>query len=726
MLTIGFALYAICRKLLFSWPNLAVIGDPKHLSGEKNVITRTNRPNRVRLGNFTYDLEQGCLLDAAEDHVSLRPQSAQILAILVENIGETVTKESLISTVWENVSVTDDSLTQCISDVRRALGDRDRRILQTRPKVGYLLYPTQQNADSHQVAAQKAVFDVPATQSSAKSAWVHIETDNSVNTQHSVDASTLENDAASKGSNRLIRSNETTAVFEFTDVFAALRFALGLTTSPNRQIYRIGVDLVKKERADAMNKIMGTVNVRVANLVSLAQAAEIVVSIDVRDECYGELDFEFEDLGHQTIPNGKNAVRAFRIGTANTALRILPNITAEDVLPTIAIIPLVPRIEAPDTSVIGEIIADDLILAISQSADINVISRLSTTLFRTKTVNLDKMGTVLGTDFVLSGTFITQGPQVAMMLEFSEVSTNKVLWSERVEVDIATLLSGVGAIDDVVSKIRKAIALNEVKRARSNPISTLRNYTLLIGAVGLMHRLGLTDFELAGDMLKALIERSPNQPAALSWMARWHVLRVQQGWSDEPQKEAQLALACSTKALDIDPENALALTSEGFVLTNLLHKLDEAEDRYDAALESNPNDANGRLLRGTLFAFQGMGKEAKRDSERALHLAPLDPHRFFFLALAASANIAAEDYERAIVLAKASLRMNRTHTSTLRVKAVAQMRLGDEEAARETTRELMRLQPNLSVSAWLKNSPSASFEVGRQFAKTLRETGVPE
>lgn len=685
-----------------------------------------NVPNEVRLGAFTYDIRQNCLLDAAGSHVGLRPQSAQILSVLVDNLGRVVTKDTLISAVWQNISVTDDSLTQCIADVRRALDDSDRRILQTRPKVGYLLCPTQQIASDHHTAERKVMPEHQSTQLTPKFAWVHVEATDLLNSQHTFDVETLEKNAGSKGKNRLVRANGRTAVFEFTDVSAALRFALGLSTSPNSQIYRIGVDLVKKELADAMNAIVGTVNIRVATLSSIAQAAEVVVSVEVRDECFGALNIEFEDLGQLTVPNTDHPIRAFRVSKNNAALRIFPDLNAEDLLPTIAIIPLMARIETPDTAAIGEIIADDLILAISQSADINVISRLSTNLFKTKTVELDKIGSMLSADFVLSGTFVTQNSNVAMMLEFSEVSTNMVLWAERVEVDIATLLSGAGAIDDIVSKIRKEIALNEVKRARSNPISVLRNYTLLIGAVGLMHRLGPADFELAGEMLKTLIERSPNQPAALSWMARWHVLRVQQGWSDDPQKEAQLALGCSKKALDIDPGNALALTSEGFVLTNLLHQLDDAEERYDAALEANPNDANGRLLRGTLFAFQGKGEEAKRDSERALHLAPLDPHRFFFLSLAATANIASKDYERAIVLAKASLRMNRTHTSTLRVKAVAQMRLGDEEAARDTTRELLRLQPNLTVSAWLKNSPSANFELGRNFAATLRETGVPE
>ncbi len=690
------------------------------------MISKTNVPNWVRLGDFTYDIRQDCLLDAAGGHVSLRPQSAQILSILVENLGQTVTKETLISVVWQDVSVTDDSLTQCIADIRRTLDDTDRRILQTRPKVGYLLHPTQQDAPLPQTTEQRSPTWNQFTNPGSKSTWVCIEALNLPSSNQKFDVASLEKHTAGTGDGRLIQANGTAAIFEFTDVFAALHFALGLSTSPHGYAYRIGVDLVPKGLADATQNPINTMEVRAANLSSIAQSAEVVTSVDVRDQCYGELDFDFEDLGHQMLPNAKHAVRAFRAGMNKSALRLLPNLATEDLLPTIAIIPLTPRVETEDTSIMGEIIADDLISAISRSADINVISRLSTTVFRTKTADLAKMGSVLGADFVLSGTFIKNGTQIIMMLEFSEVSTNNVLWSDRIEVDVDALLSGLGAVDDIVSKMRKSIALNEVKRARSTPISMLRNYTLLIGAVGLMHRLGPADFELAGEMLTALIERSPDQPAALSWMARWHVLRVQQGWSDDPQKEAQLALACSTKALNIDPENALALTSEGFVLTNLLHQLDEAEDRYDAALEANPNDANGRLLRGTLFAFQGRGQAAKRDSERALHLAPLDPHRFFFLALAASANIAAEDYERAVVLAKASLRMNRTHTSTLRVKAVAQMRLGDEEAARETTRELLRLQPNLSVRAWLRNSPSANFEVGQHFAATLRETGVPE
>jgi TolB-like protein len=41
-------------------------------------------------------------------------------------------------TVWPDVFVTDDSIAQCISDIRRALGDNDQKLLRTLPRRGFL------------------------------------------------------------------------------------------------------------------------------------------------------------------------------------------------------------------------------------------------------------------------------------------------------------------------------------------------------------------------------------------------------------------------------------------------------------------------------------------------------------------------------------------------------------------------------------------------------------
>jgi DNA-binding winged helix-turn-helix (wHTH) protein len=62
-----------------------------------------------------------------------------VLSVLAARPGEIVSKEALMLAVWPDTFVTDDSLTQCIADIRRALGDEAHMIVETFPKRGYRL-----------------------------------------------------------------------------------------------------------------------------------------------------------------------------------------------------------------------------------------------------------------------------------------------------------------------------------------------------------------------------------------------------------------------------------------------------------------------------------------------------------------------------------------------------------------------------------------------------------
>ena len=226
-------------------------------------------------------------------------------------------------------------------------------------------------------------------------------------------------------------------------------------------------------------------------------------------------------------------------------------------------------------------------------------------------------------------------------------------------------------------------------------------------------------------MLQALIERTPRLAAPYAWLAKWHVLRVTQGWSDDVQADGKLALDNTKRALDRDATLSLAMTVEGQVNTYILKRLDIAEERYEAALRENPNDSLAWLLKGTMHAFRDEGKEAVRHTRQALKLSPLDPLKYYFDSLAATAALSAGDFQRAVALAERSLRLNRTHGSTLRVLIAALWRLGREEEARARAQELLRLDPEFRVSTFLERSPSASFDGGRRVAQALELAGVP-
>ncbi len=546
-------------------------------SGEKTVLqTDAHNAGHVRLGMASYITTSHRLFDAQGQEILLRAQSAKVLGYLVDHLGTLVARDTLIGHVWPDLAVTDDSLTQCIRDIRKAIGDDTRAILVTVPKRGYLL---------------KGEV-VPAAKTGA-----------------------------------------------------------------------------------------------VARTPGLAPALH-------------------DDAEPDTL--------------------LLPaELDPRDVLPTLAVLPF--KSDQQDTvDIYGIFLADEIAKLLSMTQDVNVISRLSTGTmggFAPEPYNVRR---TMNADFVLSGYLVRLGAKVAVSIEFAEADTGFVLWSERMQLPFDPTQPETEGLEIVVANIRRAITLNEVRRVGSSPIRDLKLFSILHGAVGLMHRFSPTDFNRAKGFLEHLHDKVPRHPAPLAWLARWHVLNSAQGWVDDPEAEAQVALDLTARALDLDPFHTLALVCEGQVLMHLVKDLDTAEQRYDLALQNNPNDANGRSLRGMLLAFSDRGAQGKRDTERAMHLTPLDPHRFMYLALNAGACLATENYDRALALTHESLRLNREHASSQRMLPVALLGAGQEHAAHEAAQTLMKQYPDFRVGAWLQSTPSAQFKNGRRFADMLRAAGVPE
>ena len=94
-----------------------------------------------RFDDKELDLVRGCLRVAGEE-VDLRPKSFSVLLFFVEHAGRLIPKADLIATVWPDLIVTDESLAQCISEVRKAIGDGGQTIIKTIPRRGYIFTAT--------------------------------------------------------------------------------------------------------------------------------------------------------------------------------------------------------------------------------------------------------------------------------------------------------------------------------------------------------------------------------------------------------------------------------------------------------------------------------------------------------------------------------------------------------------------------------------------------------
>jgi adenylate cyclase len=462
-----------------------------------------------------------------------------------------------------------------------------------------------------------------------------------------------------------------------------------------------------------------------ARLLSLADPGEIVVSADAHDQFTAGLDADVEDLGHCYLKNITDPVRVFRIRRPALSSARVGRPRMADIRPVLAILPFLDSSSAGEGHHIGDFLAEELIHSLSRTPEIAVISWLSTAAFRGRVVTLPEVRTHLHAHYVVSGTVRSDNRKILASVELADVETGRVVWADRLRGSAQDTSRGQPLVRQIVGEIGSAILTRELQRARAEPVPNLQSYTLMLGAIALMHRMGQKDFAEARTMLEAVIGRASHQPVAQAWLAKWHVLRVQQGWSENVTQDARAALDLTKRALNSDPESSLALAVDGLVHTNLLKNFEIARERYDKALLSSPNNSFALLLRGMLHAFCDEGREAVQDTAQAVLLSPLDPHRYFYDSLAASAELTFGRYKRAAELARRSLRTNRIHASTLRVLTVAQWQLGCEEEARKSARQLLELEPALTVEGYRSRAPSAGFRVCELITTSLAQAGIP-
>ena len=101
-------------------------------------MDETVRRQVLPINEFTLDLTRGCLR-VGDRNIELRPKAFAVLHHLAENAGRLVPKQELYQAVWPDVVVSDDSLVQCIRELRDKLGDEEHCLIKTVHRRGYLL-----------------------------------------------------------------------------------------------------------------------------------------------------------------------------------------------------------------------------------------------------------------------------------------------------------------------------------------------------------------------------------------------------------------------------------------------------------------------------------------------------------------------------------------------------------------------------------------------------------
>jgi DNA-binding winged helix-turn-helix (wHTH) protein/Flp pilus assembly protein TadD len=114
----------------------------------------------LRFSGFELDSERAELRRPDGESIKLRPKTLEILRLLAGNAGRVLSKQQLMEAVWPNVHVGEDSLFQCIREIRAALGDDKRQVVRVISGRGYLFQAEVTGAQATEAGVTEA--GVPA------------------------------------------------------------------------------------------------------------------------------------------------------------------------------------------------------------------------------------------------------------------------------------------------------------------------------------------------------------------------------------------------------------------------------------------------------------------------------------------------------------------------------------------------------------------------------------
>ena len=471
-----------------------------------------------------------------------------------------------------------------------------------------------------------------------------------------------------------------------------------------------------------------------ARLASLARPGGTVVSAEARGDLVDALHAEVEDLGLRYVKHLKEPVRAFAVTPALPAGGVVRRVTQpplpsrDDLRPGVAVVPFSAMPADTVHDALGHAMADDIIAALSRHPGLRVLSRATTGALRDTALDapqLQQMRRLLDASFLLTGRYYVMGSRVRLSVELCDLPGGEVQWSGTAMAEVDALFAGQDdLVPHIVTNVSQRVLAHELSRVRSLPMATLASYTLFLGATGLMNSLVLADFMRAREVLDHLVDRHPRQAAPYAMLARWHVFKAVQGWTEDIRTEGLAAGDLARRAIDIDPRQAVALSALALACMNFDRDIDAARQNNLLAIDADPLEPHAWAQMSAVHSYSGERAEARSAAERAMAISPLDPNRYLFESYAALAALADERHAEAVGHAQASVRHHALHAPSHRLLIGALWLDGRHDDARAAAQRFLSAYPGAGVSHGQRRAFDGDQAWRGRYLDALREAGV--
>jgi adenylate cyclase len=465
-----------------------------------------------------------------------------------------------------------------------------------------------------------------------------------------------------------------------------------------------------------------------ARLQAIAEPGGVCVSGDAHRHVRKTLSLHFTDVGAQQVKNIAEPVSAYRVnaGPLGAEPQTLSTPLPLPDKPSIAVLPFANLSGDAEQEYFADGITEDLLTALSRLRWLFVIARNSSFMFKGRAVDVKEVGRQLGVRYVLEGSIRKAGNRVRITGQLIEAATGAHIWAERYDRDLTDIFELQDEITgSVVSAVEPNLLSVETARARAKPTESLAAYDLYLRALPEFHAMTEAGFRRAERLLTEAVQRDPQFSEAWAALADCTARMATLGWIANWELASDTCCYAARTAVEADYENGASLATAAFALALMGGKLDEAMELAEKAIHLHPNSAGVCTNCGWVLILNGAYDRAIQLLEAARRMSPLDPRGYLSGDALAAAYLFSMRLEQADFWTRWALSRWPSNAPSLRLRAAVLVQLGRSEDARRAVSDLLKVQPNASVSRSrrLRYRDTETYE---RFLECLRLAGLPE
>jgi DNA-binding SARP family transcriptional activator len=393
-----------------------------------------------------------------------------------------------------------------------------------------------------------------------------------------------------------------------------------------------------------------------------------------------------------------------------------------DQRPSIAVLPFQGRRGHYDYFAAG--MEDNLVEGLSKLSEVSVISRMSTVAFREEIRGPRDLGTALGVRYIVSGKLGILSNEINSTINLSDSYVDATIWSHSVNEHYFNWEEiNERLINSIVRRIAPQVSLAAIPARRI--MGPSESHELVLHAQENMHSSSRIVFDTCKALLDGAIAQQPESAAALAWRARWHLLRIAQGWSPDQKRDADEASDFAERAFRSDDTEPMALAVRAFVAAYIRRDFALTLRRFEAAFHANPNSAPAWFWSATVHGWLGDGTRALEEINKAIMLSPYDPLMHAYNTAAALAYMIDGQYHRAVESSLCAVRQSPGYTAGYVALAISMSLAEHRSEAAWAARELLKVDPTFTVQRFRERSPSCAGPNADLLCDGLTRAGLP-